>query len=66
MDFGLNNWLRTKVSGQRQRYTEGNWNVDLSYICTNRIIVMSYPATGTKTLYRNDINTVSEDSDSIS
>ena len=46
--------LKTMVSGTRRRYTEGGWNIDLTYICRNRIIVMSYPAaTFIQSQYRN-------------
>ena len=56
----MKNWVRKQVSGKRNRYQEDGYNIDLSYICQNRIIVMSYPATGTKTIWRNDLNKVKE------
>jgi hypothetical protein len=33
---------------------EGGFDIDLSYICKDRIIVMSYPATGIKKIWRNN------------
>ena len=51
--------IRTKVSGSRRRYTDNNYNLDLTYICNNRIIVMSFPASGfIHTSYRNNHQTV--------
>ena len=35
-------YLRTLVSGKKQRLKEFNYNIDLSYI-SPRIIAMSYP-----------------------
>mgnify|MGYP002631915428 FL=1 len=32
----------------------GDYNIDLSYICLDRIIVMSFPADGKEAIYRND------------
>lgn len=39
--------------------TDGEWNIDLSYICQDRIIVMSYPSEGKEALYRNNAVDVS-------
>ena len=47
------------VSGSRRRYDKEGYNIDLSYICEGRIIVMSYPASGFKTNWRNDYREVS-------
>jgi len=52
-------WIKSKVSGTRRRFVEGDYNIDLSYICQDRIIVMSYPATGKESMYRNDYKEVS-------
>ena len=52
------NGIRSKVSGPRKRFKEDGYNIDLSYICMNRIIVMSYPASGAKSMWRNDIKEV--------
>jgi phosphatidylinositol-3,4,5-trisphosphate 3-phosphatase/dual-specificity protein phosphatase PTEN len=51
------NFLRELVSGKKQRYKDPHYNLDLTYI-TSRIIVMSYPASGLETLYRNPIKQV--------
>lgn len=55
--FG-SNILRKKVSGTRNRYIKDGYNIDLSYIIQNRIIVMSYPAEGVEANYRNDYRQV--------
>lgn len=60
INMNVKNTIRTMVSGTRRRMTDGNYNIDLTYICQDRIIVMSYPAVNTKQqFYRNDANTVS-------
>ena len=47
--------FRSIVSRSRRRYVDKDYNLDLSYICDDRIIAMSYPGTGTiETQYRND------------
>lgn len=52
--------FRNLVSRTRCRYVEGEYDLDLSYICPNRIIGMSYPGQGTiETQYRNDASQVS-------
>lgn len=51
------NYLREKVSGNKNRKKEGNYNLDLTYICP-RIIAMSFPGEGIEIAYRNDINDV--------
>ena len=51
-------YIRTIVSGKKQRLKESNYNLDLSYICP-RIVAMSYPGSGLKITYRNNIETVS-------
>lgn len=56
----MKTFLRKKVSGARRRMTDDDHNIDLSYICKNRIIVMSFPASGTETYYRNDYRDVSK------
>jgi hypothetical protein len=38
---------------------DGEYNIDLTYVCQDRIIVMSYPATGSEALWRNDYRDVS-------
>ena len=54
------NMLRSRVSGTRRRMTDGNYNIDLTYICQDRIIVMSYPAVNImQQTYRNNALEVS-------
>lgn len=52
------NILREYVSGQKNRYKDGNYNLDLTYI-TPRIIGMSIPAEGISSTYRNELSEVS-------
>lgn len=51
--------LRKLVSGNRRRFTDDEFSLDLTYIIPNRIIAMSYPASGFESLYRNPIDNVS-------
>jgi len=51
-------WLRKIVSGNRKRFKDPQYNLDITYI-TNRILGMSFPATGFEKMYRNNINDVS-------
>eukprot|EP01103_Thecamoeba_quadrilineata_P010667 TRINITY_DN2363_c0_g1_i1.p1 TRINITY_DN2363_c0_g1~~TRINITY_DN2363_c0_g1_i1.p1 ORF type:complete len:592 (+),score=102.36 TRINITY_DN2363_c0_g1_i1:71-1846(+) len=53
------NIIKKKVSGDRVRFTEGNFNLDLAYI-TKNVIAMAIPAKGFGTLWRNNIDEVSE------
>ena len=51
----IKTFIRTKISGTRRRMVTDNYNIDLSYIVENRVIVMSYPAATMKQkMYRND------------
>lgn len=50
--------IRHKVSGEKQRYLRGNYDLDLTYI-TDRIIAMSFPADGMESTFRNSIDDVS-------
>ncbi|CDW87066.1 phosphatidylinositol--trisphosphate 3-phosphatase [Stylonychia lemnae] len=50
-------WLRKIVSGNRRRFEDPQYNLDITYI-TNRILAMSFPATGFEKMYRNNINDV--------
>lgn len=52
MDF-----LRQKISGNKNRYKDKEFNLDLSYI-TPRIIAMAIPGEGLVKLYRNNINDI--------
>ena len=51
--------FRKLVSGNRRRYNEEGFSLDLTYIIPNRIIAMSYPSSGFEKLYRNSIVNVS-------
>ena len=51
--------LQKLVSGTRRRMIMGEYDIDLSYICSDRVIVMSYPADGVEKFYRNDYKVVS-------
>uniref|UniRef100_A0AAG5DX10 Phosphatidylinositol-3,4,5-trisphosphate 3-phosphatase n=1 Tax=Anopheles atroparvus TaxID=41427 RepID=A0AAG5DX10_ANOAO len=47
------NLIRQKVSGQRRRFVEDGYNLDLTYI-TSRIIGMGFPADSVEAVYRNN------------
>ena len=47
------NWIKHKVSGTRRRNNDSVVDIDLTYICFERIIVMSYPSSGLESNYRN-------------
>ena len=51
--------LRGVVSGNRTRYIDDEYDLDLSYITPN-IIAMSIPAEGLESTYRNHIDSVSQ------
>lgn len=51
-------WLRSKVSGHRNRFKDDEYNLDITYI-TDRILAMSFPASGFEQWYRNNISRVS-------
>jgi hypothetical protein len=46
------NWIREKVSTNKNRTMDGDFNLDLTYI-TNRVIACGFPAEGTEALFRN-------------
>jgi hypothetical protein len=50
--------LKKKVSGARRRLVDKEFDIDLSYVCSDRIIVMSFPASGLATAWRNNWTTV--------
>lgn len=52
-------FFKRLVSGERKRYTSDGHDIDLSYICSDRIIVMSFPASGLASNWRNNIKDVS-------
>jgi phosphatidylinositol-3,4,5-trisphosphate 3-phosphatase/dual-specificity protein phosphatase PTEN len=49
--------IRSMVSGDRQRFMGGGYDLDLTYI-TPRIIAMGFPASGIEGAWRNSINEV--------
>eukprot|EP01103_Thecamoeba_quadrilineata_P002230 TRINITY_DN12222_c0_g1_i1.p1 TRINITY_DN12222_c0_g1~~TRINITY_DN12222_c0_g1_i1.p1 ORF type:complete len:635 (+),score=96.33 TRINITY_DN12222_c0_g1_i1:69-1973(+) len=49
--------LRAAVSADKQRYKDGEFDLDLTYI-TDRLIAMSFPAEGVESTYRNWIDDV--------
>lgn len=51
------NYIRTLVSGNKCRFIDREYDLDLSYI-TPRILAMAFPGSGIETLYRNPIDTV--------
>eukprot|EP01016_Furgasonia_blochmanni_P046817 TRINITY_DN6804_c0_g1_i8.p1 TRINITY_DN6804_c0_g1~~TRINITY_DN6804_c0_g1_i8.p1 ORF type:complete len:420 (-),score=78.12 TRINITY_DN6804_c0_g1_i8:34-1293(-) len=53
------NIIREIVSGRKNRFKKGNYNLDLTYVCP-RVIAMSYPASGFESAYRNNIDEVSK------
>ena len=50
--------IRKLVSGNRRRFVDDDFSLDLTYIIPNRIIAMSYPSSGFESLYRNKIDKV--------
>lgn len=56
--------IRKLVSGNRRRFTDSEYSLDLTYIVPNRIIAMSYPSSGIESLYRNPIEKVGQRSES--
>ena len=51
MDF-----IRTVVSGKKNRFKEGGYNLDLTYVCP-RVVAMAFPADGViEGMYRNPID----------
>ena len=52
-------YLQYAVSGARRRYKDDKYDIDLTYICKNRVIVCSYPEQGLQVHVRNDYKKVS-------
>ena len=50
-------WVKAIVSRNRLRYTDADFNLDLSYI-TSRVIAMGYPGSGLNSLVRNNVDDV--------
>ena len=53
------NFLKTKVSGNKKRFIDKDYNLDLSYI-TPKIIAMAFPGSSLRKLYRNSIDDVAQ------
>eukprot|EP01100_Stratorugosa_tubuloviscum_P010511 TRINITY_DN451_c0_g1_i2.p1 TRINITY_DN451_c0_g1~~TRINITY_DN451_c0_g1_i2.p1 ORF type:complete len:591 (-),score=205.25 TRINITY_DN451_c0_g1_i2:53-1825(-) len=51
--------VRTKVSADRNRFIDQNYNLDMAFI-NKRIIAMGLPGQGLKTVWRNNIDHVAE------
>eukprot|EP00667_Euglena_gracilis_P008345 EG_transcript_8449 len=49
--------IRALVSQEKERYTSGGFDLDLTYI-TPRVIAMGFPATGLESCYRNELTEV--------
>eukprot|EP01102_Stenamoeba_stenopodia_P005954 TRINITY_DN1665_c0_g7_i1.p1 TRINITY_DN1665_c0_g7~~TRINITY_DN1665_c0_g7_i1.p1 ORF type:complete len:612 (-),score=145.06 TRINITY_DN1665_c0_g7_i1:134-1969(-) len=49
--------IREKVSADRMRFEDGEYNLDLAYILPN-IIAMAFPGEGLKSMWRNHIDEV--------
>lgn len=50
-------WLRKIVSGNRKRFQDDKFDLDITYI-TDRVLAMSFPASGFEQMYRNNISEV--------
>ena len=48
-----------KVSQNKRRYIDEHFDLDLTYV-TDRVIAMSFPSSGSESLYRNSIGDVGE------
>mmetsp|Transcript_4507 Transcript_4507/g.15837 ORF Transcript_4507/g.15837 Transcript_4507/m.15837 type:complete len:1205 (+) Transcript_4507:220-3834(+) len=57
LNIGLLNKFRQKVSADKNRYQQGDYDLDLTYI-TDRIVAMAFPADGVEAAYRNHIDKV--------
>jgi phosphatidylinositol-3,4,5-trisphosphate 3-phosphatase/dual-specificity protein phosphatase PTEN len=55
----LGDFIRNKVSKKKKRFTEDNFNLDLTYI-TPTVIAMGFPSEGTEGVYRNPLKQVQQ------
>ena len=53
------NYIRTIVSGDKNRFIDRTFDLDLSYI-TPRLIAMAFPGAKLETFYRNPIDQVAK------
>ena len=53
-------WLRKIVSGKRKRFQDEKYDLDITYI-TDRVLAMSFPASGFEQVYRNNIHNVKQE-----
>lgn len=53
----LKRYIRSKVSQNKRRYMKDGYDLDLTYV-TDRVIAMSFPSSGSESLYRNSIQEV--------
>ena len=51
--------LKKMVSGDKNRFKEGGFDLDLTYI-TDRIIAMGFPSEGAEAMYRNSMVDVTQ------
>ncbi|KAI6653252.1 hypothetical protein LOD99_3777 [Oopsacas minuta] len=57
--IGISGIIKRVLSKKTERYTEEGFDLDLTYI-TERIIAMSFPATGVESVYRNGLRDVAK------
>ena len=57
--------IRKLVSGNRRRFIDDQFSLDLTYIIPDRLVAMSYPSSGFESLYRNSIDKVSKNQKTI-
>ena len=56
---GLGDFIRGKVSKKKKRFTDDNFNLDLTYITPN-VIAMGFPSEGAEGVYRNPLKQVQQ------
>lgn len=52
-------FIQKLVSKNKRRFKDDKYDLDLTYI-TNRLIAMSFPASGVKKIFRNSVDKVRE------
>lgn len=53
----ISSYNYVQVSQNKRRYVDEDFNLDLTYV-TDRVIAMSFPASGSRSFYRNSIQEV--------